>query len=95
MERLIAWDGILKNDNDTHVIQGGQGIETEALEVKCKEVDPLKCLCTEAKQKPNLEKPSVPELNPLPENLEYTFLGDKKTLMVIIAKSLTCVEKSK
>ncbi|CAL2240576.1 unnamed protein product [Prunus armeniaca] len=44
---------------------------------------------------PSIVKAPQVELKPLPENLKYAYLGDKKTLPVIIASNLSASEEDK
>lgn len=59
------------------------------------ELIPLNRLPKEPKQKASVEETLILELKPLPKHLKYAFLGDNKTFPIIIAKSLTCVEKNR
>ena len=43
--------------------------------------------------RPSVEEPPKLELKPLPENLEYAYLGENESLPVIISSELTIGQK--
>lgn len=84
----LALEGAQEKPND-------QKTEKVAPENKCEEVIPLKHLPTKPKQKPSLEEPLALERKPLPDHVEDAFLGENKTLLVIITKSLIGTQKER
>lgn len=80
---------------ETQEAHGNLEAEKDKPQDKCDEVIPLQHLPTEPKQKSSLNEPLVLKLKPLLDHLEYDFLGENHTLLVIIAKSHINTEKGK
>ncbi|CAN6586318.1 unnamed protein product [Malus baccata var. baccata] len=58
-------------------------------------LDPILSSVLANKMLPSVVQPPTLELKPLPSHLRYVFLGEDKTLPVIISSSLTAQEESK
>ncbi|CAN6720896.1 unnamed protein product [Malus baccata var. baccata] len=57
--------------------------------------NPISISVSTNKLLPSVTQAPVLELKPLPDHLKYVFLGDNKTLPVIVSSSLTAIEEEK
>ncbi|KAM2967482.1 hypothetical protein FF1_027740 [Malus domestica] len=57
--------------------------------------NPISISVSTNKLLPSVTQAPVLELKPLPDHLKYAFLGDNKTLPVIVSSSLTAIEEEK